>query len=249
MRIALAAATLAIAISPAFAPAMAEDIDYQAAGKKLTGYFAAAEDPKGLVLIVHDWNGVDGYERRRADMLAELGYDAFVLDMFGATTRVETIDDRRAATGALYKDRELMRGLATAGMAQARALSDADNVVVMGYCFGGAVALEMARSDLAGQAAGFATFHGGLSTPEGQGWPAETPPLLVMHGGADSSVTIQDVATFAEELEAAGATYTIEVYSGALHGFTEFDSDAYQERADKESWKAFTAFLAERLGG
>ena len=122
MRIALAAATLALAISPGFAPAMADDIDYQAAGKKLTGYFAAANEPKGLVLIVHDWNGVDGYERRRADMLAKLGYDAFVLDMFGAATRVETDDERRAATDALYKDRELMRGLATAGMAQARAL-------------------------------------------------------------------------------------------------------------------------------
>src|SRR5690606_22888111 len=211
------------------------DIQYQAAGKNLTGYFAEAEDPKGLVLIVHDWNGVDDYERRRADMLADMGYDAFALDMFGAQTPVETIDDRRAATGALYRDRELMRGLLTAGIAQASALSDSEGLVVMGYCFGGAVVLEMARSKSAGQAAGYASFHGGLETPEGQGWSSDTPPLLIMHGGADSSVTMQDVAALVGELEAAGTIYTVEIYSGAPHGFTEFGSERYQERADAES--------------
>jgi dienelactone hydrolase len=243
MRIAIAAATLALAV----APALADEIKYQAAGKELTGYYAAADDSKGLVLIVHDWNGVDDHERRHADMLAEMGYDAFALDIFGSGTKLETVDDRRAATGALNKDRELMRALASAGLAQARALSDADQVVVMGYCFGGAVALEMARSETAAQAVGYATFHGGLATPEGQHWSAEVPPLLIMHGGADSSVTMQDVATLVEELETAGITYTLEVYSGAPHGFTELGSDRYQERADRESWEAFSDFLARHL--
>ena len=243
MRIALAAA-LALAATPV----LADDVAYQAAGRELTGYFAAADEPKGLVVIVHDWNGLDNYERRRADMLAEMGYDAFAIDVFGAGAKLEKDEDRRAATDALYKDRELMRALAAAGLAQARALSDADRIVVMGYCFGGSVVLEMARSDTADQAVGYASFHGGLTTPEGQGWSAETPPILIMHGGADSSVTMQDVTTLVEEFEAAGTTYTLEVYSGAPHGFTNFDSDNYQERADIESWGAFTAFLAERLG-
>lgn len=246
MRTALVATALALAT--AIAPAFAKDVEYQAAGKKLTGYFATAEDPKGLVLIVHDWNGVDDHERRRADMLADMGYDAFALDMFGAQTPVDTTDDRRAATGALYRNRELMRGLITAGLAQASALSDAEGVVVMGYCFGGAVTLEMARSKLAKQVSGYATFHGGLETPEGQSWSSDTPPLLIMHGGADSSVTMQDVATLVGELEAAGTAYTVEIYSGAPHGFTEAGSDRYQERADTESWKAFSEFLAEHLG-
>ena len=69
-----------------------------------------------------------------------------------------------------------------------------------------------------------------------------------MHGGADSSVTMEHVAALVNELEAAGTTYTVEIYSGAPHGFTEFGSDRYQERADEESWEAFTDFLAERLG-
>lgn len=244
MRTSVIAAALAVLA----APALAEDVAYEAAGKQLTGYFAGAESPKGLVLIVHDWDGMDDYERRRADMLAEIGYDAFALDMFGAGTPVETMDHRRAATGALYQDRDLMRTLVAAGIEQARAKSQAEGMVVMGYCFGGAVTLDAARSDMAEQAAGYATFHGGLATPEGQQWTGEEPPLLIMHGGADSSVTMEDVAALVGELDAAGTTYTVQIYSGAPHAFTVFGSDRYQERADMESWEAFTDFLAERLG-
>lgn len=96
-------------------------------------------------------------------------------------------------------------------------------------------------------AKGYATFHGGLTTPEGQSWNGDEPPVLVFHGGADTSITMQDVATFATELEEAGTTYTLEVYSGAPHAFTVFGSDRYQERADAASWEAFSAFLSERV--
>lgn len=228
--------------------AHAEDVAYEVDGESFTGYFAQAEAPKGLVLIVHDWDGMTEYEQRRADMLAEMGYDAFALDMFGDETPAETVEHRQAATGALYENRERMRGLIDAGLAEARGRSDADGLVVMGYCFGGAVTLEMARSDMAGEAAGYASFHGGLSTPEGQNWTGDEPPLLIAHGAADTSITMSDVAALTEELEAAGNTYTIEVYSGAPHAFTVFGSDRYQERADTESWSAFQEFLAERLG-
>jgi dienelactone hydrolase len=242
----VAAAACAAALA---APALADDVPYEVDGTSLEGYFAAADDARGLVVIVPDWDGLDDYERRRADMLAEMGYDAFAVDMFGEGTPVETVEHRRAATGALYADRERMRRLVEAGLAQARERSGAEGVVVMGYCFGGAVALEMARSaELSDDAVGYASFHGGLSTPEGQGWSADVPPLLIMHGGADSSITLDDVATLAQELEAAGATYTIEIYSNAPHAFTVFGSDRYQERADTESWEAFLDFLAERLG-
>ena len=102
---------------------------------------------------------------------------------------------------------------------------------------------------MADMANGFATFHGGLSTPEGQGWGGDEPPVMVFHGGADTSITMEDVAGFATEMEAAGNTYTIEVYSKAPHAFTVFGSDRYQERADAASWEAFSGFLAERLSG
>ncbi|WP_068109113.1 dienelactone hydrolase family protein [Tropicimonas marinistellae] len=227
--------------------AMAEDVSYSVDGESFTGYWAEAENPKGLVLIVHDWDGMTDYERQRADMLAELGYNAFALDMFGDDTPTETMDHRRAATGALYQDRERMRALIQAGVAQAQERSSTDEMIVKGYCFGGAVALEMARSDMADLARGYATFHGGLSTPEGQSWDGNEPPVLVLHGGADTSITMQDVATFATELETAGTTYTIEVYSNAPHAFTVFGSDRYRERADAASWDAFTTFLDENI--
>lgn len=231
------------------APAIAEDVSYSVDGESFTGYWAEADDARGLVLIVHDWDGMTDYERRRADMLAEMGYNAFALDMFGDGTPTETMDHRRAATGALYQDRERMRSLIEAGAQQALSRSDTERMVVIGYCFGGAVALEMARSDMADMAEGFATFHGGLTTPEGQGWDGDEPPIMVFHGGADTSITMQDVASLSEELEAAGNTYTIEVYSNAPHAFTVFDTDRYQERADSASWNAFAEFLGDQLSG
>ncbi len=241
--------TLATVAALAAAPATAADVAYEIDGEGFTGYYAEASDPKGLVLIIHDWDGMTDYERQRADMLAEMGYNAFALDMFGDDTPTETMDHRMAATGALYQDRARMRMLIEAGVAQATGLSSVENMVVQGYCFGGAVALEMARSDMADKAAGYATFHGGLGTPDGQMWDGDEPPVLILDGGADTSITMSDVATFAEEMEASGNTYTIKVYSNAPHAFTVFGSNRYQERADTESWKAYTDFLGEVLDG
>lgn len=228
-------------------PVLAADVSYEIDGEAFTGYWAGAENPKGLVLIIHDWDGMTDYERQRADMLADMGYDAFALDMFGDATPADTVDHRRAATGALYQDRVRMRRLIDLGIGQALSLSSVDQMVVMGYCFGGAVTLEMARSQMADRAAGYATFHGGLATPEGQSWDGDEPPVLVLHGGVDTSITMQDGATFSQELEQAGTTYAIEVYSNAPHAFTVFGSDRYQERADTLSWKAFETFLQERF--
>ena len=241
--------SLFIAPLIAASPALADDVAYTMNGEAFTGYWAEAAEPKGLVLIVHDWDGMTDYERQRADMLAEMGYNAFALDMFGNKTPTDTTDHRIAATGALYQDRERMRALIETGVAQALERSGTDQMVVMGYCFGGAVTLEMARSDMADMAAGYATFHGGLTTPEGQGWDGDEPPVLILHGGADTSITMTDVATFATEMEEAGGTYTIEVYSNAPHAFTVFGSDRYQERADTESWDAFSSFLGQQLPG
>ena len=240
-------ASILVATTIVATPALAEDVSYTIDGEAFTGYWSEADEPKGLVLIIHDWDGMTEYERQRADMLAEMGYNAFALDMFGNDTPTETMDHRIAATGALYQDRDRMRALLQAGVEQAQARSGVDEMIVTGYCFGGAVALEMARSDMADMANGFATFHGGLTTPEGQSWDGDEPPVLVLHGGADTSITMQDVATFATELEEAGTTYTVEVYSGAPHAFTVFGSDRYQERADAASWEAFSRFLAERV--
>lgn len=236
-----------VAVLFSFAAYAGQSVDYTVNGEAFQGYIAKASGPsKGLVLIVHDWDGLTGYEEKRAEMLAALGYDAFALDLFGKGNRPETTEGKMAETGKLYKDRDRMRSLLLGGLNEARRLSG-NKVVVMGYCFGGAAVLELARSGKGGDVAGYATFHGGLATPAGQSYPKNTPPLLIAHGGADTSITMDDVASLSKQLEAASIQYEIQVYSGAPHAFTVFGTDRYRKVADEHSWSAFKDFLATRL--
>ncbi len=241
---------LAAALMPSAAWA-GEAVEYSVGGEVFEGYRAAAYDgnPKGLVLVIHDWDGLTGYEVRRAEMLAGMGYDAFAVDLYGKGNRPVETGAKKAETGKLYKDRERMRTLILGGLAEARKTSGGGKAVVMGYCFGGAATLELARSGKAGDIAGYASFHGGLSTPEGQSYPKTTAPLLIAHGGADTAITMDDVAALSKELEAAAVLYEIQVYSGAPHAFTVFGSNRYRETADKQSWGAFADFLKTNLGG
>jgi len=247
-QLALSGLTLLLILSSAMA---GEPVIYKIDGEPYEGYFApSADGSNGLVILVHDWDGLNSYEMRRADMLAGAGYDAFAIDMFGQGKRPETPKARREATGALYSDRARMRTLLMGGLKAARAQAEANKpAVVIGYCFGGAAVLELARSGQAEQIAGYVTLHGGLATPEGQSYPADTAPLLIVHGGADTSVSMDEVAALSRELEQAGITYEIIVYSGAPHAFTVIGSDRYQERADRKSWAAMIEFLEATLGG
>lgn len=120
-----------------------------------------------------------------------------------------------------------------------------DNAVVAGYCFGGAAVLELARSGA--DLKGFATFHGGLKTPEGQNYKNTRGEILIMHGSADSNITMDQFADLANDLEAAGIPHEMITYGGAQHAFTIFGEKRYQERADKKSWKRFQDFLSDTL--
>lgn len=238
--------SLVLGLSPLAAYA-GEPVTYEVDGEAFEGYRADANgDSKGLVLIIHNWDGLNDYEEKRADMLAAMGYDAFAVDLYGKENRPTETGAKKKETARLYEDRERMRKLILGALKEARKTGDGETVVV-GYCFGGAAALELARSGEADGVAGYATFHGGLSTPEGQAYPADTPPIFVAHGGADTSITMEDVAALSRELEGAGVPYEIQVYSGAPHGFSEWDSARYQKRADEQSWRAFSDFLAETL--
>ncbi|WP_016856231.1 dienelactone hydrolase family protein [Halomonas smyrnensis] len=239
---------LTLAALAGTAQADGREIDYRVDDEAFTGYFAPADDePRGTVLIIHDWDGLTDYERRRAEMLAERGYDAFALDLYGQGNRPVETEAKKAETAKLYQDRERMRALTLAGLAEARARGAAAPTVVMGYCFGGAVVLELARSAAAEDVHGYATFHGGLATPEGQSYADDTAPILVAHGGADASIPLEDVTALSRQLEDAGVDYEIEIYSGAPHAFTVFDNDRYQQRADERSWSAFLSLLDEVL--
>ncbi|MDY8107816.1 dienelactone hydrolase family protein [Fulvimarina sp. 2208YS6-2-32] len=228
-----------------------EAVTYQIDAADYEGYYAPSTgdgETKGLVLVIHDWDGLTDYEKQRADMLAEMGYDAFALDLYGAGNRPDTTEGKKAETAKLYDDRETMRSRILAGLEAARGQSEEAEAVVMGYCFGGAAVLELARSGSAENVAGYATFHGGLATPEGQSYAEGTAPILIEHGGADSSIPISEAADLARTLEEAGVTYQLDIYSGAPHAFTVFGSDSYRERADENSWAIFEAFLDDNLG-
>lgn len=219
---------------------------YKVNGESYEGYYISPSENAPLVLLVHDWDGLTDYEIKRANMLAEKGYTVFAADLFGAGVRPTKVTDMRKYTGELYRDREKMRALMYGALEAAKAKgARVDNAVVAGYCFGGAAVLEFARSGA--DVRGFATFHGALATPKGQDYSKTRGEILVMHGTADSSVTMDQFAQLANELEAAGVPHEMITYGGAPHAFTVFGSDRYREDADKKSWRRFLEFLVERL--
>jgi dienelactone hydrolase len=228
------------------AAAAGKSVVYEVNGASYEGYYTGASGNAPLILLVHDWDGLTDYEVKRADMLAEMGYTVFAVDLFGAGVRPTKMEDKRQHTGELYKDREKMRTLLNAALKTAQSQgADTGNAVAMGYCFGGAAVLEFARSGA--DMKGFVTFHGGLKTPEGQDYSKAKGKFLILHGTADTAVSMQDFATLANELEAKGVSNEMITYGGAPHAFTVFGGDRYRADADKKSWKRFTEFLDETL--
>jgi len=202
-------------------------VTYKVNGASFEGYYISPSPDAPLIMIIHDWDGLTDYEVKRANMLAEMGYAVFAADLFGAGVRPTEVKDKRQHTGELYKDREKMRSLLNGALETAKSRGgNINNAVVMGYCFGGAAVLEFARSGA--DIKGFATFHGGLGTPE-------------------ANITMDQFAGLASELEAKGVSHEMITYSGAPHAFTVYGSKRYRKDADEKSWKRFTEFLKETL--
>ncbi|MBW2539976.1 MAG: dienelactone hydrolase family protein [Deltaproteobacteria bacterium] len=235
-----------ILIFSSTAIAAGEFVSYEVNGEPYEGYFVSPSPNAPLILLIHDWDGLTDYEVKRANMLADLGYSVFALDLFGAGVRPTKVTDKRQHTGELYKNREKMRALMKGALDKAKDKgARIDNAVAVGYCFGGAAVLELARSGA--DLKGFATFHGGLKTPQGQNYTNTRGKILIMHGSADTAITMDQFADLAKELESAGVAHEMITYGGAQHAFTVFGENRYQETADKKSWKRFTAFLEETL--
>jgi dienelactone hydrolase len=228
-----------------------EPFAYTVGGKAFEGYVARNDNipqSRGTVLIVHDWDGLTAYEMRRAEMLATQGYTAFAIDVFGADADPQTVDEYRALTGALYADRDTFRERLTGAIEAAATIPGATpDMVMMGYCFGGAAALEAARAGAGID--GFVSFHGGLGLPEGQGYDAVGAPVMLFHGTADPVSGMADLAALLDGLEAAGVPHGAEVYGGARHSFTVWDSGDYDLAADQASWAGLLRFLDRQLGG
>lgn len=219
-------------------------VTYSVDGKEYEGYISFPSKNAPLVFLVHDWDGLTDYEVKRAQMLNEMGYATFAVDLYGKGVRPTALEDKKRLTSELYKDRAKMKTLLLAGFDEAKKEGlNVDNAVGIGYCFGGAAILEMARSGA--NLKKFIPFHGGLDTPKGQDYSKTKGEIVVFHGSADKAVSMQDFANLAMELEKAGIKHEMITYSGAPHAFTVFGSERYHEEADKKSWKRFSEILEE----
>lgn len=228
------------------AAAAGHTVGYEVGDAPFEGYYVAPAADAPLVLLVHDWDGLGDYEIKRAEMLAALGYAVFAADLFGKGVRPATMEERRQRTGALYADRARLRALLQGALAAAkREGARLDNAVAAGYCFGGSAVLELARSGA--ELKGFVSFHGGLDLPAGQDYTKTRGSILILHGTADSSVSMEDFAALAVALETDGVPHEMISYSGAPHAFTVFGSDRYRQDADQKSWRRFTDYLTATL--
>jgi dienelactone hydrolase len=232
-----------------------EAIEYKHDDKVLEGYLAyddAVKDKRPGVLIVHEWTGHNPYVRKRARQLAELGYVAFALDMYGKGILAKSPQEAAKMAAPFKKDRKLMRARATAGLEVLRKQPQVDlaRLTAIGYCFGGTTVLELARdgADLAG----VVTFHGDLSSPHPEDAKNIKGRVLVLHGADDPFVPAEQVAGFEEEMRKAGVDWQLVKYGDAVHSFTNPGAGtdkkrgaAYNAKADRRSWAAMRTFFSE----
>ncbi len=207
------------------------------------------------ILVVHQWMGLTDYEQRRCRDLAELGFVAFALDIYGQGVRPANPGQAGQLAGKFKTDRALYRRRLNLGLDQLKqqAHVDTDKIAAIGYCFGGTGVLELARSGA--KINGVVSFHGGLDSPRPADGKSITTKVLVLHGADDPFVAKADIEAFLAEMNAAKVNWEMNSYSGAVHSFTQpmagndnSRGAAYNEQADKRSWQAMRSFFTELFG-
>jgi dienelactone hydrolase len=234
-----------------------QTIEYKHGDTTLEGFLTYDTTVTGArpgVLVVHQWKGLTDYEKKRAAMLAKLGYNVFCVDIYGKGIRPADPKDAAAEAGKYKSNRLLLRARVTAGLDVLRKheLTDARRIAAIGYCFGGTTVIELARSGA--DIAGVVSFHGALDSPNPADGKNIKCKVLALHGADDPFVPAPDVAAFEEEMRQAGVDWQLVKYGGAVHSFTDWDvaklnlkGAAYNEKADRRSWEAMKEFFAEIL--
>jgi dienelactone hydrolase len=247
-----------IGLNSAQAAIKGEEVEYKAGSTVHKGYLVYDDAVTGKrpgVLVVHEWWGHNEHARHSARKLAEAGYVALALDMYGDGKRADHPDQAGKFAGEVGKNLPLMKSRFGAGMKLLRkqAQVDGKRVAAIGYCFGGSVVLQMAREGE--NLRGVASFHGGLAT-EHPAKPGKVKArVLVLNGADDLMVPAEQIAAFKKEMESARADYKFVNYPGAKHSFTNPDADAngakfnlplaYNAQADQESWAELQSFLKD----
>lgn len=230
-------------------------IEYKQGDTTLEGVLVYDDAVKGKrpgILIVHQWMGLTDYEKKRAEMLAQLGYVAFCADIYGKGVRPQSVPEASAQSGKFKSDRALLRARVNAGLDEFKKsdLVDTKRIVAIGYCFGGTTVIELARSGA--DLAGVVSFHGGLDSPTPADGKNIKCKVLACHGADDPFVAAKDLTAFESEMRDNKVDWQLIQYGGAVHSFTQpmagndnSKGAAYNERADKRSWEDLKQFLAE----
>lgn len=232
-----------------------ENVTYTGDGITMHGFIAYdgwKEDKRAAVLVVHEWWGLNDYTKTRARQLAELGYIAMAIDLYGDGRQADNPKLAGELSAPLDNDPQKAKARFEAALAKIKTYSqtDPDNIAAIGYCFGGGQVLNMAK--LGCDLKGVVSFHGSLpGVPPQKGLLKAA--ILVCHGADDQFVQQPAVDKFKQQLDAIGANYTFKVYEGAKHAFTNPAATArgekfnipiaYNEEADKASWSDMKAFF------
>lgn len=262
LRIILAGLALGSAVSLT-AKIITKPVAYEHAGVKLEGFLAYDDakvtmaQPAPGVLVVPEWWGLTDYAKGRAEQLAQLGYVAFALDMYG--TGVTTTDPKKAnELASQFYGKPLMAERAQAGLNQlvGTGLVDRRSVAAIGYCFGGSTVQALAYSGA--PLAGIVSFHGGLLPVPSGAATMNKAKILVCHGAVDPFISPAEIAAFTQAMNEGKFDYQFISYAGAVHAFTNPGADkiaaatglpiAYNAAADQRSWQHMKVFLREALG-
>lgn len=234
-----------------------ESFDYRDGSEVFEAVVALPAGPAGPrpgVLLAHDWSGLNQSIRRIAERIAELGHVCFALDVYGKGVRGDETGDNRHLMDPLLSDRALLRRrlLASLSAAAAHPAIDEERLAVVGYCFGGLCALDLARAAPPGLRAAV-SVHGALGAPRLGEQPPIPASILLLHGWEDPLAPPHDVLAIARELTDAGADWQLHAYGHAMHAFTFEKADApdrglrYEPRAARRAWSTLTRFLTEVL--
>jgi dienelactone hydrolase len=230
-------------------------IEYRDGETLLEGFLCYDEAPPGprpTVLICHAYGGRDEFVERKARRLAWQGYAVFALDNYGKGVRGKTPEESSALMAPFMNDRRMLLKRLRAGLAAAQALPivDSRRIAVMGFCFGGLCALDLARGDA--DIRGAVSFHG-LMKPSGFMEPNVRARVLMLHGFDDPLAPPEEMLAVAREFTSAGADWQLHAYGHTVHAFTNPQAHnrnggfQYDEAADRRSWHSLEEFLGEVL--
>ncbi|MDT8404042.1 dienelactone hydrolase family protein [Sulfuriflexus sp.] len=255
-KITCAALFLCLFSALAQAAVKTEEVTYKDNGTELKGYLAyddAIQGKRPGILVVHEWWGHNDYARKRARMLAELGYTALAIDMYGDGKTANHPDDAGKFAKAVGSDLPLAKArfLAALNLLMTHETVDKDKTAAIGYCFGGGIVLQMARQGV--DLDGVVSFHGSVATTTPASKGDVKASVLVYNGADDPFVKPEQIAAFKKEMDEAGVAYDFVNIPGAKHSFTNPAADdfakqfgmplAYDKSADDLSWQGMQDFF------